>query len=167
MGAASALYVGIWQLQANGRLTNATTVTGGTAAHDLVPVTAGVAVVGYLCLAIITARRTRALVASREEAEQAAAAADRELARLRVANEQVRAMGESSHVFLRYQQLDKLMPNALAHVTSVVGGSGGFVLVHNRNSGQDDEKGAVGDMPRGFVARLKELGVVDIAREGA
>ena len=106
-------------------------------------------------------------MASCEEAEQATAAAGQQLARLRVANEQVRAMGESSRVFLRYQQLDKLMPNALAHVTSVVGGSGGFVLVHNRNSVQDDEKGAVGDMPRGFVSRLKELGVVDLAREGA
>ncbi len=165
--AAGTLYVGVWQLQANGVLTNATTVTGGAAAHDLVPVTAGVAVAGYLCLAMLTARRTRALVASREEAEQAAAAAGQQLARLRVANEQVRAMGESSRVFLRYQQLDKLMPNALAHVTSVVGGSGGFVLVHNRNSGQDDEKGAVGDLPRGFVARLRELGIVDVAREGA
>jgi signal transduction histidine kinase len=166
-GAASALYVGIWQLQANGILTNHTTVAGGTAAHDLVPVTAGVAIGAYLFVAILTARRTRELVASRERAEQGEAAAGRELVRLRVANEQVRAMGESSRVFLRYQQLDKLMPNALAHVTSVVGGSGGFVLVHNRNSGQDDEKGAVGDMPRGFVARLKELGVVDLAREGA
>ena len=165
--AAGALYVGIWLLQANGMLTNVTTVAGGTAAHDLVPVTAGVAVVAYLCVAILTARRTKALVAAGEEAEQAAAAAEQQLAQLRVANEQVRAMGESSRVFLRYQQLDKLMPNALAHVTSVVGGSGGFVLVRNRNSGQDDEKGAVGDLPQGFVARLRELGVVDIAREGA
>jgi signal transduction histidine kinase len=167
VAAAGALYLGIWQLQAHGMLTNPTTVAGGTAAHDLVPVTAGLAIVAYLCVALLTARRTRALVASRAAAEQAAVAADRELARLRVANEQVRAMGESSRVFLRYQQLDKLMPNALAHVTSVVGGSGGFVLVHNRNSGQEDEKGAVGDLPRGFVARLRELGIVDIAREGA
>jgi signal transduction histidine kinase len=165
--AAGTLYVGVWQLQAHGVLANATTVTGGAAAHDLVPVTAGVAVTSYLCLAMLAARRTRALVASRAEAEQAAAAAGQQLARLRVANEQVRAMGESSRVFLRYQQLDKLMPNALAHVASVVGGSGGFVLVHNRNSGQDDERGAVGDLPRGFAARLRELGIVDLAREGA
>ena len=164
---AGALYLGIWQLQANGMLTNPTTVVGGPAAHDLVPVTAGVAIVVFSSLAILTARRTRALVTERDEAELATSAADSELARLRVANEQVRAVGESSRVFLRYQQLDKLMPNALAHVASVVGGSGGFVLVHNRNSGQDDERGAVGDLPRGLVARLRELGVVDIACQGA
>ena len=87
--------------------------------------------------------------ASRAQLEQAKAAARRSSRSMRAANEQLRAMSESSRVFLRHQDLDGLMPDALAQVTAGSAAAAVSPSSTTTTAAEDDERGAVGDVPRG------------------
>ena len=68
----------------------------------------------FFSIALLAGRLATALVRSTAQLGTAKADTEAQLLRMRAANEQLRAMGESSRVFLRYQDVDELMPKAIA-----------------------------------------------------
>ena len=123
-------------------------------------------VTSYLLVALLMGRMAAALRRTARELTSAKAGTEEQLRRLRASNEQLQAMGESSRAFLRHQEVDGLMPEALRLVAAVVGARAGFALVVNHNTGDMDLKACIGGLDDALIRKLRDIGVVDAAQQG-
>lgn len=164
--AASALYGGVWAAR-EAALLPASALLTVPADSDWQPVALSLTIAAFLLVALLAGRL--ATVLQRGAADLAAARDDAEsrLHSVRMGNEQLKAMSESSRVFLRHQDVDDLMPDALQLLAQATGLKAGFALVHNPHTGDLDLRGAIGGLDEAAVRRLREAGVADIAARGA
>jgi signal transduction histidine kinase len=124
-------------------------------------------VTAYLLVALLMGRIAAALGRTARELTSAKAGTEEQLRRLRATNEQLTAMGESSRAFLRHQDVDGLMPEALRLIAAAGGTKAGFALVLNHNTGDLDQKACTGGLDDGVIRKLRDIGVADAARGGA
>jgi len=165
--AAGAAYAGIWELQHLGWLHTTTTVAEINVPPNWMLMTVCLHVAAFLLIALLAGRLATALVRSTVQLSTAKADTDEQLRRMQATNEQLRVMSESSRVFLRHQDVDALMPEALKQIMGASGIGAGFALVLNHNSGELDDKAKHGPLDAAFVRKMKELGIADVAKAGA
>ena len=165
--AAGAAYAGIWELQHLGWLRTTAMVAEINVPPNWMLITVCLHVAAFLLIALLAGRLATALVRTTVQLSTAKADTDEQLRRMQATNEQLRVMSETSRVFLRHQDVDALMPEALLQIMGASGMSAGFALVVNHNSGELDVKAELGQIDPAFVRKMKELGIADVARAGA
>jgi len=162
---AGGAYAAIWSLQQAGALGEwATTVAEASQSRMLLLVCTHVA--AFLLVALLVGRLATTLV--HDTADLAAAKADLEsqLCASTLANTRLRLMNESGRVFMRHMHVDALAADVLRRIAGAVGLKSGVVLIRNANT-SDFEVKATSDEAAAVVARkLKDLGLVDLARDG-
>jgi signal transduction histidine kinase len=163
--ASGVAYAGVWALQRNGSL-GSTTVEVADASQSWMLLVVCLHAAAFLLVALLAGRLATTLV--RNTAQLAAAKADLEgqLRASTLANERLRVMNESSRVFMRHLRVDDLAPDVLRHIAGAAGLKAGVALVLNPNTGDFEEKAALGEAEVGLVRRLKDLGLVDLAHGG-
>jgi signal transduction histidine kinase len=120
----------------------------------------------YLLIALLMGRIATELARTARELTAAKIGTEEQLQRLRAGNDQLRAMSEGSRAFLRHQDVGGLMPEALRIIAGAAATRAGFALVLNYRSGELDQRAVFGGLDDAFILRLRELGVVDMSREG-
>ncbi len=166
-GAASAAYVILWLRLEDAVLDMRPIDVAGRLGDDRALVALTVYVTAYLLIALLMGRIATVLARTARGLSAAKADTEEQLRRLRAGNEQLRAMSEGSRAFLRHQEVDDLMPEALHLIAGAAGLRAGFALVLNRNSGDLDQKALLDDLDDTFIHKLRELGIVDVAMDGA
>ena len=165
--AAGAAYAGVWALERFDIQSGSTMVPEADASSTWMLITVCLHVAAFLLVALLAGRLASALVRSTVQLTNAKADTDAQLRRMKATNEQLRVMSESSRVFLKHQDVDSLMPDALRQVMGATGTGAGFALVLNHNTGEHDIKAAVGTYDEAIIRRLRELGIVELAAGGA
>ena len=164
---AGAAYTSIWVVQHVGVMHVTAMVDEINVPPDWMLITVCLHVAAYLLIALLAGRLAAALMRTTVQLSSAKADTDAQLRRMQATNEQLRVMSESSRVFLRHQDVDGLMPEALRQVAGATGLSTGFAFVLNHNSGEYDVKAEMGSVGIGLIRKFKELGIIDVARAGA
>jgi len=164
---AGAAYTSVWELQHLGWLNTTAMVAEIKAPPNWMLITLCLYVAAFLLIALLAGRLAAALVRTTVQLSSAKADSDEQLRRMRATNEQLRVMSESSRVFLRHQDVDALMPEALRQIMGASGMSAGFAVVLNHNSGELDDKAQQGPLDAAFVRKMRELGIADLAKAGA
>ncbi len=164
--AAGGAYAGVWALQRADSLGESVVSTGDASERWMLLVVC-INAAAFLLVALLAGRLATTLLRNTEQVVAAKADLERQLHASTVANERLRLLSESSRVFLRHQTVDDLMPDALRLIAGAAGLKVGAALVHNPNTGDFEEQATVGDTVPGLVRRLKELGLVELARGGA
>jgi len=164
---AGVAYTSIWELQHLGWLNTTAMVAEIKAPPNWMLITLCLHVAAFLLIALLAGRLAAALVRTTVQLSSAKADTDEQLRRMRATNEQLRVMSESSRVFLRHQDVDALMPEALKQIMGASGMSAGFALVINHNSGELEDKAQQGPLDAAFVRKMRELGIADVAKAGA
>jgi len=164
---AAVAYTSIWELQHLGWLNTTAMVAEIKAPPNWMLITLCLHVAAFLLIALLAGRLAAALVRTTVQLSSAKADTDEQLRRMQATNEQLRVMSESSRVFLRHQNVDALMPEALRQIMGASGMSAGFALVLNHNSGELDDKAQRGPLDAAFVRKMRELGIADLAKAGA
>jgi len=164
---AGVAYTSIWELQHLGWLNATAMVAEIKAPPNWMLITLCLHVAAFLLIALLAGRLAAALVRTTVQLSSAKADTDEQLQRMQATNEQLRVMSESSRVFLRHQDVDALMPEALRQIMGASGMSAGFALVLNHNSGELDDKAQQGPLDAAFVRKMRELGIADLATAGA
>ena len=165
--AAGAAYAGIWGLQHLGRLHVSAMVAEINVPPTWMLITVCLHVAAFLLIALLAGRLATALVRTTVQLSTAKADTDEQLRLMQAANEQLHVMSETSRVFLRQQDVDALMPEALTQIMGASGIGAGFALVLNHNSGELESKAEQGQFDATFVRKMKELGIADVAKAGA
>jgi signal transduction histidine kinase len=165
--AAGAAYTAVWALERFDLVSTSGTVTDADVTSTWMLLTVSLHVAAYLLVALLAGRLANALVKSTMQLTHAKADTDAQLRRMKATNDQLRVMSESSRVFLRHQDVDALMPDALRQVMGSTGTGAGFALVLNHNTGDQDLKAAIGTFDEVLVRKLKDLGLVELAAAGA
>jgi len=165
--AAGAACAGVWALERFEVLSGSGMVSDVDVSSTWMLITVCLHVAAFLLVALLAGRLASALVRSTVQLTHAKADTDAQLRRMRATNEQLRVMSESSRVFLKHQEVDSLMPDALRQVMGATGTTAGFALVLNHNTGEQDVKAVVGGFDEALIRRLKELGLVELAAGGA
>ena len=165
--ACGAAYAGVWGLQRAELLSTTATVTGYGGASRWMLISVSLHVAAFLLIALLAGRLATALVRGTVELSDAKADSDAQLQRMKTTNDQLHVMSESSRVFLRHQEVDALMPEALNQIVGASGLGAGFTLVRNHNTREFDEKATHGSVDSALVKKMKELGLVDLAAAGA
>jgi signal transduction histidine kinase len=163
--AAGAAYAGVWVLQRAGSL-SWTAVDAADASQSWMLLVVCIHVAAFLLVALLAGRLATTLVRNAGDLTATKTDLEGQLRASTLANERLRLMNESSRVFMRHQHVDSLAPDVLRHIAGAAGLKAGVVLVHNVNTGDYEEKAALGEAEVGLVRRLKELGLVDLARGG-
>jgi signal transduction histidine kinase len=165
--ACSAYYLAVWQLQLRDVLLNHSLLAYAKLPESLISRSVGIHLAAFLLLALLAGRLAHTLLGVNEELAEAKLESDTQLRKMTAVNEQLRALGESGRVFLRHHEIDTLIPAALTEIMRVARVKGGFVLVHNPNTGEEDEKGHMGGVESELVKKLKELNINEFAKDGA
>ena len=165
--AAGAAYAGIWELQHVSWLRASAMVAEIEARPNWMLITVCLHVAAFLLVALLAGRLATALVRTTVQLGAAKADTDEQLRLMQATNEQLHVMSETSRVFLRQQDVDALMPEALTQIMGASGINTGFALVLNHNSGDLDVKAELGRLDAAFVRKMKELGIADVAKAGA
>ena len=110
-------------------------------------------IAAFLLIALLAGRLATALMRTTVQLSTAKADTDEQLRRMQATNEQLRVMSESSRVFLRHQDVDALMPEALTQIVGASGIGAGFALVLNHNTGEFEDKASTGSSTRRSCAR--------------
>jgi signal transduction histidine kinase len=165
--AAGVAYAGIWELQHVGWLRATAMVAEINVPPSWMLMVVCLHVAAFLLIALLAGRLATALMRTTVQLSNAKADTDEQLRRMQATNEQLRLMSESSRVFLRNQDVDALMPEALTQILGASGIGAGFALVLNHNSGELDDKAEHGPLDAAFVRKMKELGIADVAKAGA
>jgi signal transduction histidine kinase len=165
--AAGAAYAGVWELQHVGWLHTTAMVAEINVPPNWMLITVCLHVAAFLLIALLAGRLATALMRTTVQLSTAKADTDDQLRRMQATNEQLRVMSESSRVFLRHQNVDALMPEALTQIMGASGVDAGFALVLNHNTGEFEDKAERGHLDATFVRKMKELGVTDVAQAGA
>jgi signal transduction histidine kinase len=165
--AACGAYVALWSWTRDAVLGLRPVDVAGEPGDDRALVALVAYVTAYLLIALLMGRVAAVLTRTARQLSAAKADTEEQLRLLRAGNEQLRAMSEGSRIFLRHRDVDELMPEAMRLVAAAAGLRAGFVLVLNRNSGELDQKAQLGELDDAFIFKLRELGVVDLAADGA
>jgi signal transduction histidine kinase len=166
VGACSILYAGLWVLQTGVGLDNHSTIAISSLPINWVNQQVSIYLAAFLLLAFLTGSLAHAVYAANRRLADAKAELEEQLGRMASVNEQLRAVGDSSRVFLRFQDLDELMPHAVANLGTVANSSIGFALIVNPATGDADERGNPGQVSASLVAKLKDIGVLELAKNG-
>jgi len=156
----SALYVGVWVSQHYHVFTNSSTIESKAFPTNWAAQTVGIKVAAFMLIALLLGMLANALVKSNAQLREAKLRTEGQLERMRAVNEQLRAIEETSQVFMRHHEVSSLMPEAAAKLSSLMRISAGFALVHNDTTGEDLLSTAFGGITAEQVDRLKELGLV-------
>lgn len=162
----SVLYAGLWALQSGAHLTNTSTIATNLLPAHWANQQVSIYLAVFLLLAFLTASLAHAIFAANQRLAATKAELEAQLSKMATVNEQLRAVGESSRVFLRYQELDELLSHALVNLGKIGRSATGFVLLRNDRTGEFDERGSLGHVSAAFIAKLKTIGVMDVARGG-
>jgi signal transduction histidine kinase len=119
-----------------------------------------------MLVALLSGRLAQALLGSSAQLSGAKVDAEEQLRRMQATNEQLRVMSESSRVFLRHQDVGRLIPEALAQIAGATALRNGFALILNHNTYDFEERGLLGAANTEQVRRYKDLGIVEVARAG-
>ncbi len=165
--AAGLAYAGVWALEQVDVLSRSGIIREAGVASTWMLITVCLHIAAYLLVALLAGRLANALVKSTVQLSHAKADTDAQLRRMKATNEQLSVLIESSRVFLRHQDVDALMPDALRQVMGATGTSAGFALVLNHNTGEHDVKAVLGTVDEALIRRLKDLGLVELAGGGA
>ena len=162
----SALYIGIWALQETGALVNQSTISGDSVPADWMPQTIGIRLAAFLLLALLTGMLSQALVKSNEELRDAKLRTEGQLAQMRMVNEQLRSIEETSQVFMAHHDVQSLVPPALTKLGNLMRISSGFALVHVESTGESQIAAVTGSLSMEFVEKLRELGIAKLHERG-
>jgi signal transduction histidine kinase len=165
--AAGGAYAAIWVLQHFDIVHSSAMVAEIDTPPNWMLMTVCLHVAAFLLVALLAGRLANALVKSTVQLSHAKADTDAQLRRMRATNDQLLVMSESSRVFLRHQEVDELMPDALRQLMGATGTSAGFALVLNHNTGEHDIKAVLGQVDETLVRKLRELGITEVASAGA
>jgi signal transduction histidine kinase len=163
-GASSALYIAIWVLQtgAVGPFLNSSTITPPVLPDNWSAQTVGVRVTAFLLIALLTGFLAQALTKSNSQLRDAKLRAESQLGRMKVVNEQLRSIEETSQVFVRHHDVEGLMPDALDKLCGLMRIESGFALVHKDSTSHDQLAACQGPVTLELIERLKEVGLVRI-----
>jgi signal transduction histidine kinase len=164
--ACAVIYVGIWAFQASDLLVNDSTILGPTFPKGWFTQTVGIRIAAFMLIALLTGMLSRALVDSNDSFRQAKLRAEGQLTQMRLVNEQLRSLEDTSQVFLAHHDVESLMPEALAKLLHLMRFSTGFALVHNDSTGDDAVAATVGQVAPELIEKLKGLGIAAVRREG-
>ncbi|MFA4964268.1 MAG: HAMP domain-containing sensor histidine kinase [Thermoleophilia bacterium] len=162
-----AAYAGVWALQHGGWLDPAAAVTESSVPANWPVITLSLRVAAFLLIALLAGRLATALVRSTVQLTAAQLDTEAQLARMGATNEQLRLMSESSRLFLRHNEVGALVSVALRQIAGAAGVGTGYVLIRAPGSGEYDERARLGAVEPSLIWRMRELGLVDLAREGA
>jgi signal transduction histidine kinase len=167
--AASGLaYAGVTLLDRGGSLDAIRAVRPAELSDSWLLLTLCLHVAAFLLVALLAGRLATTLVRNTDQLAAAKKDLERQLRETRATNERLRLISESSRVFLRHQQVETLMPEALRHIAGAAAVTAGVALVRNPNSGDFEERAAFGTgVDTAFVRKVKDLGLVDLASGGA
>ena len=143
--ACAVIYMGIWAFQASDLLVNDSTILGPKFPKNWFAQTVGIRIAAFLLIALLTGMLGRALVDSNDSLRQAKLRAEGQLTQMRLVNEQLRSIEDTSQVFLAHHDVESLMPEALAKLLRLMRFSTGFALVRNDATGDDTLAATVGD----------------------
>jgi signal transduction histidine kinase len=160
------LYVGVWVLQEGNALVNASTITGPEFPKNWFPQTVGIRLAAFLLIALLTAMLGQALVRSNSELRQAKMRTEGQLEQMRLVNEQLRSIEETSQVFVQHHEAVSLMPEALAKLGRLMRISTGFALVYNENTEDFQLAARIGSLTDEQIDKLREAGIVQIRQSG-
>jgi signal transduction histidine kinase len=163
-GASSALYIAIWVLQAGavGPFLNSSTITPPVLPDNWSAQTVGIRVTAFLLIALLTGFLAQALTKSNSQLRDAKLRAESQLGRMKVVNEQLRSIEETSQVFMRHHDVEGLMPDALDKLCGLMRIESGFALVHKDSTSHDQLAACQGPVTLELIERLKEVGLVRI-----
>ncbi len=163
-GASSALYIAIWVLQtgAVGPFLNSSTITPPVLPDNWSAQTVGIRVTAFLLIALLTGFLAQALTKSNSQLRDAKLRAESQLGRMKVVNEQLRSIEETSQVFMRHHDVEGLMPDALDKLCGLMRIESGFALVHKDSTSHDQLAACQGPVTLELIERLKEVGLVRI-----
>jgi signal transduction histidine kinase len=165
--ASGAAYAGVWALQRADLLSATALVAGYRVPSRWMLISVSLHVAAFLLIALLAGRLATALVRGTLELSTAKADTDAQLRRMKATNDQLHVMSDSSRVFLRHQEVDALMPDALSQIVGASGVSAGFALITNHNTGELDDKATHGAVDAALIKKMKELGLADVATAGA
>jgi len=163
--AAGGAYAGVWALQRAGSLGDSA-MEAADASQSWMLLVVCIHVAAFLLVALLAGRLATTLVRNAADLNAAKTDLEGQLRASTLANERLRLMNESSRVFMRHQHVDALAPDVLRHLAGAAGLRNGVVLVHNPNTGDFEQKAALGEAETVLVRALKDLGLVDLARSG-
>jgi signal transduction histidine kinase len=164
----SALYITVWVLQmgAVAPFLNSSTIKPPLLPDNWSTQTVGIRVTAFLLIALLTGFLAQALTKSNSQLRVAKLRAEGQLDRMKAVNEQLRAIEESSHVFMAHQDVEGLMPDSLDKLCDLMKIATGFVLVRNDSTGDDRLVARQGPVTVELIERLKEVGLVRIHPTG-
>lgn len=165
--AAAGAYAVVWLLQRAALVDVTAMVAEKSLPSSWLLIVVSLHAAAFLLIALLAGRLAHALVRNTVQLSGAKADTDAQLRRMQATNEQLRVMGESSRVFLRHQDVAGLIPDALAQFAGASGMKAGFALILNHNTGDFEDRAVVGGISADSVRRYKDLGIVEIAKEGA
>ncbi|MGZ4199104.1 MAG: ATP-binding protein [Thermoleophilia bacterium] len=158
----SLLYVGVWITQYYSIFTNGSTIDTTAFPANWATQTVGIKVAAFMLIALLTGMLANALVKSNTELREAKLRTEGQLERMRAVNEQLRAIEETSEVFMAHHEVSSLMPEAMAKLSGLMRVSACFALVHNDTTGDDVLSTSLDGVTTEFVDRLKDLGLVHL-----
>ncbi len=167
--ASSGLYIVIWVLQtgAVGPFVNSSTIQPPVMPQNWSVQTVGIRVTAFLLIALLTGFIAQALTKSNAQLRVAKLRAEGQLDRMKAVNEQLRAIEETSQVFMAHHDVEGLMPDALAKLCGLMRIASSFVLVHHDGTADDQLVASQGPVTVELIERLKEVGLVRIYPAGA
>ena len=101
------------QTGAVGPFLNSSTITPPVLPDNWSAQTVGIRVTAFLLIALLTGFLAQALTKSNAQLRDAKLRAESQLGRMKVVNEQLRSIEETSQVFMRHHDVEGLMPDAL------------------------------------------------------
>jgi signal transduction histidine kinase len=166
--ASSGLYIGIWALQSGsiGPFVNSSTISPIRLPDNWTAQNVGIRVAAFLLIALLTGFIAQALTKSNAQLRDAKLRAEGQLEKMRAVNEQLRAIEETSQVFMQHHDVARLMPDSLANLCGLMRITSAFVLIHNESSGDHALVASQGAVSPELVERLKELGLINLYPAG-
>ncbi|HMK92622.1 MAG TPA: ATP-binding protein [Thermoleophilia bacterium] len=166
--ASSGLYLGIWILQSGSvrPFVNESTLSPERLPDGWIAQNVGIRVAAFLLISLLTGFIAQALTKSNAGLRDAQLRTEGQLERMRAVNEQLRAIEETSQVFMRHHDVEGLMPDALTKLADLMRLDSGFALVHHDGTGDDALATVRGPVTAELVDRMKEVGLLRVHPSG-
>jgi signal transduction histidine kinase len=161
------LYLGVWGMQRVDFLTNQSTIDENDIPGHFAIQTVGIRLAAFLLISLLTGMLANALTKSNTQLRDAKLRTEGQLEKMRAVNEQLRAIEETSQVFMSHHDVSSLMNESLTKLMDLMRLKNGFALVHNPNIGDFQLVASVGAVAPELVDRLKELDLVGVHPSGA
>jgi len=163
---AAAAYTAVWLLERADLLPAGGRFSAAAADASRMPLAVSLHAAAFLLLALLAGRAAGALVRSAADLADTKRHLEEQLRRLESSNRRLRVMSESSRLFLRHQDAGDLLREALRQVAGAVGLTAGVALLINPHTGDAETRGTLGKVDEAAVRKLRDLGLVDLARQG-